>query len=330
MDPITRQVALASAGAGVETIDDVFSVDLYTGSSSGNTVSNGINLSGEGGLVWLKNRDNANNHYLFDTNRGALNVLFADSILYQQSGISNSLTAFNSNGFTLGGNGNINNQGDDFVAWTLRKAPKFFDVVTYSGNWTARTIAHNLGSVPGFIWVKDLSDNNNWYCYHPTIGNERVLHLDSNYHQLYRGAGAWNSTDPTSSVFSLGTDNEVNRSGHTYVAYLFAEDENFIKCGSYIGNGTTSNTVNVGFEPQYLLVKGAPLNFFSDWFVIDNTRGVGNGTGAVDQLLKPSRTDAEDFADYVSFTSTGFTVNTTVSTVNQNAVTYVYMAIAAP
>ena len=329
MDPITRQVALASAGAG-ETVDDVFSVDLYTGSSAGNTVTNGINLSGEGGLVWLKNRDNANNHWLFDTNRGALNVLFADSNTLQQGGIPNSLTSFNSDGFTLGGNSNTNNQGDYFVAWTLRKAPKFFDVVTYTGNWTARTIAHNLGSVPGFIWVKDLSDNLDWYCYHPAIGNERYLSLNSSIYQQYRGAGAWNSTDPTSSVFSVGTDNEVNRSGHTFVAYLFAEDEEFIKCGSYTGNGTNSNTVNVGFEPQYLLFKAAPTNFFSDWFVFDNTRGVGNGTGAVDQLLRPSSNAAEDFADYVSFTSTGFTINTALSSANQSGITYVYMAIAAP
>ena len=307
MDPITRQVALASAGAG-ETVDDVFSVDLYTGTSSANTITNNINISGDGGLVWLKGRDFPSNHFLFDTQRGATNVLYADSHVYQQANVANSLTSFNSNGFSLGGNGNINNQGDDFVAWTFRKAPKFFDVVTYGGNYTARTISHNLGSVPGFIWVKNLSEAENWYCYHPAIGNQRYLSLNSSIYQQYRGAGAWNSTDPTSSVFSIGTDNEVNKTGNTYVAYLFAEDEDFIKCGSYTGNGTTSNTINVGFEPQYVLIKGAPTNFFSDWFIFDTTRGIGNGTGAVDNALLPSSNGAEFSADYLTTTSTGLDV----------------------
>ena len=330
MDPITRQVALASAGAGGETIDDVFSVDLYTGSAAGNTVNNGINLSGEGGLTWLKNRDNPGSHWLFDTQRGATNVLYADSHTYQQANVANTLTSFNTDGFTLGGNSNINNQGDDYVAWTFRKAPKFFDIVTYTGNWTNRTISHNLGSVPGFIWVKNLSEAENWYCYHPGIGNERYLSLNSSIHSQYRGSGAWNSTDPTSSVFSLGTDNEVNKTGNTYVAYLFAEDEDFIKCGSYTGNGTTSNTVNVGFEPQYLLIKAAPTNFFSDWVIFDTTRGVGNGTGATENILLTSSNGAEFALDRVAFTSTGFTVTSANAGVNQNAVTYVYMAIAAP
>lgn len=328
MDPITRQVALASAKAGGETIDDVFSVDLYTGSAAGNTVTNGIDLSGEGGLVWLKNRDNPNNHYLFDTQRAGY-YLWSDSHSYQQAQ-SNTLTSYNSDGFTLGGNSNINNQGDDFVAWTFRKAPKFFDVVTYAGNYTARTISHNLDSVPGFIWVKNLSEPENWYCYHPAVGNERYLSLNSSIYQQYRGVGAWNSTNPTSSVFSIGTDNEVNKTGNSYVAYLFAEDTNFIKCGSYTGNGTTSNTVNVGFEPQYLLIKAAPTNFFSDWYIFDNTRGVGNGIGAQENILLTSSNGSEFALDRVAFTSTGFTVTSGSAVVNQNAVTYVYMAIAAP
>lgn len=323
------QMMLAAAGGGV-SVDDVFSVDLYTGDSSGQTITNNIDLSGKGGLVWLKNRDNANSHYLFDTERGVTDVLNADSNLYEQTGVANTLTAFNSNGFTLGGNSNTANQGDDFVAWTWRKQPRFFDVVTYAGNSTAgRTISHDLGCVPGFIWVKNLDQSDDWYCYHPGTGNTKILRLNSSSYPLVRSPGAWNDTSPTSSVFTVGTDDEVNKLNENYVAYLFAEDEQLIKCGSYTGDGSSSNSINVGFEPQYVLIKNASSPSVVDWIVFDTARGIGTASNA-DKSLQPSSTSAESFGDFLNVTSTGFTLTNASGATNSSGHDFIYMAIAAP
>ena len=323
------QMMLAAAGGGV-SVDDVFSAFTYSGNSTNRTITNNINLSGEGGAVWIKGRDVNNSHYLFDTERGVTDVLNPDSNLYESGGVANSLTAFNSDGFDLGTNTNINDSSNDYIAWTWRKQSRFFDVVTYTGNSTAgRTISHDLGCVPGFIWVKNLSQSDDWYCYHPGTGNTKILRLNSNSYPLVRSPGAWNDTSPTSSVFTVGTDDEVNKTGENYVAYLFAEDEQLIKCGSYTGDGENSNTINVGFEPQFLLIKAAPTNFNSNWFMYDTARGIGTAANA-DKLLKADVTHAEESTDFINLTSTGFTITGSVGSINANNITHVYMAIAAP
>jgi hypothetical protein len=262
----------AQASGPANYIEDVFQTWLYTGNGSTQTITNGIDLAGKGGLVWLKDRSNSGdpkNHYLYDTVRGTSVSLSSNLTNGNISTSGIQLTAFNNNGFNLGSSSNINQNTFNYASWTFREQPKFFDVVTYTGNNTSgRTVAHNLGSVPGCIIVKQLNGANPWFVYHRSLGASKHLRLNTTNAELTTD-NPWNNTSPTSTVFTLGDGSAVNGGGNTYVAYLFAHDaggfglsgtDNVISCGSYTGNGSsTGPTVTLGYEPQWILVKSATL-----------------------------------------------------------------------
>ena len=174
MDPIARMVAAGAAGVSGSSepglyVDEVFSTFLYEGNGSTQSIDNGIDLSGEGGFVWFKGRDLTISHRLYDTERGATKRL-SSSLTDAESTGTNDLTAFNSNGFSVGNNGGVNANGYDYVSWTFRKAPGFFDVVTWSGNSaTGRQISHNLGSKPGMILIKIINSTYDWVVYHQPL-----------------------------------------------------------------------------------------------------------------------------------------------------------------
>ena len=143
MDPIARMVAAGAAGAAggdATYVDDMFSTYVYEGNGSTQSIDNGIDLSGEGGLVWFKGRDLTISHRLYDTERGATKRL-SSSLADAESTGTNDLTAFNSNGFSIGNNGGVNASGYDYVSWSFRKAPGFFDVVTYAGTGSAHSLS---------------------------------------------------------------------------------------------------------------------------------------------------------------------------------------------
>jgi hypothetical protein len=287
--------------------------------------------NGEGGLVWTKNRANAFNNFLYDTERGATNYLISDSTIDQQT-VATSLTSFNSNGFTLGADdyGNIVS-GAAAVSWTFRKAEKFFDVVTYTGNGTAQNIAHNLGSTPAVIFVKQTSSTSNWSVYHSSLGATQVIFLNLTNGAFTSGIDNWNSTAPTDSQFSVGPSTATNTSGQTYVAYLFASDaggfgddgdESIIKCGSFTNSGSSTATVNLGFEPQFLMVKSTVTA--QNWFIFDNMRGMPWSSGA--NYLNPNTSAAETGAGPTfSLTATGFNLQGFIA-----SEPYIYIAIRRP
>jgi hypothetical protein len=303
-------------------IEDVFQTWLYTGNDSTNTITNGIDLSTKGGLVWIKSRSAGYGHYIFDTNRGALNRL-ASNGTGAQSSISNSLTSFLSNGFSLGSEVGVNESPGNYVSWTFRKQPKFFDVVTYTGTGSARTIAHSLGSVPGCIIVKRLDFDGLWRVYHRSLGATKNLKLNLTDAEATDSA-IWNDTAPTSTEFTVGTNGNVNASGSTYVAYLFAHDaggfgltgtDNVISCGSY----TSATAINLGYEPQWLMVKRADSTGGS-WYIINNMTGFTSDVFG--PRLIPNSSSAEGNDSVASVTSTGFN-----SQLVDGAGTYIYVAI---
>lgn len=318
-------LAGASGGAGEITVDDVFSIDLYTGNAGTQTITNDINLSGEGGLVWIKSRS-SRAHYLFDTARGVYKKLESNASK-DEGNAATTLTAFNSDGFTIGSNGDVNTNSENYVAWTFRKAPGFLDVVTYTGNGTAgRTVSHNLEEAPGVIICKSRSyEPTNWAVYFKARGADDYWSLNVNSAGSYLDGGnsnfrCWNKVSPTSTEFTLGSDNMVNRNGETYVAYLFGEDmSDVIKCSSYTGTGG-SNPINVGFQPQFVLIKNA----FStgNWIIIDDERN----------KRIYANTDASEATDtgWGGFSSTGFTLTNAASDYNSSGGTYFYIAIADP
>ena len=334
------QAAAGNAGGGALYAEDVFSTYLYTGEGAGTTITNGIDLADAGGLVWAKNRGTANGHYLLDTaSNGAL--ILQSNTTGAGIAVSPPYMVAQSTGYTTGGaDSGWNGTGQDMVSWTFRKAEKFFDVVTYTGNSTAgRTVAHNLGSVPACIIIKRTDGTSEWPVYHKD---------ESSYGTTGQYEGRLNETSdfgwdyisgtPTDSVFAVTGDTAVNLSGATYVAYLFASDaggfgddgdESIIKCGSYTGDGGAGTTeVNLGFEPQWILVKATSAA--DNWFIIDNMRGWATESNTSnDAVLLPNTSNAESTGGYLDITATGFKT-TLFSNVNVSGRTYAYVAIRRP
>ena len=286
--------------------------------------------NGEGGLVWIKRRDFSSDHWLFDTQRGATKFLVSNDTPGQDTA-STTLTSFNSDGFTLGSSSLTNQSSTPYASWTFRKAPGFFDVVTWTGNAAdvdaSRTISHSLGSVPGTIIVKRTDGAADWQVYHRSLGATKYLNLNQTNAEgtsVYR----WRDTAPTSSVFTVGYTN--NAPGNTYVAYVFAHDEavfgenadqSVIKCGSYVGS-TAGTTVNLGWEPQWILVKN--ISSAENWRLHDTMRGMSsNDSATAGSLIYPSLSFAETDSRCPRPTSTGF-----ISESNQSSShTFIYIAI---
>jgi hypothetical protein len=290
-------------------IEDVFSTWLYTGASGAQSINNGIDLAGEGGLLWLKDRTNAGTyHYLEDSARGAAYSLNTNTTGAQQY-YPNYVTSFNSNGFTIGAG--QDNVGAAYVSWTFRKQPKFFDVVTYTGTGTGtRTLNHNLGSAPGFFVIKRTDSTGTWFCYHNSLGVSQYLALE-NTNAAAAFTNCWQT--PTSTTFGFGTSS-FNINGATYVAYLFAHDsggfgltgtDNVISCGSFTGSGAgVATTVTLGYEPQFIIAKRTDAA--QNWIMFDNMRGFDNTNAA---RLFPNLSNAESTVpaeNYFTPTATGF------------------------
>ena len=310
-------------------IESVFSTYLYTGTGSTQTITNGIDLAGKGGLVWLKSRSAATNNSWFDTVRGATKSLHSNTSDASTTD-SLSLTSFNANGFTLGTGGTtgdeVNVSAATYVSWTFRKQIKFFDVVTYTGTGAAQTISHNLGSVPGFIIVKPISQAGfTSYAYHTSLGNTQGIPTNSTG-AAFTSINLWNNTDPTSTTFTVGAGS-TNNSGQTYVAYLFANNaggfgltgtDNVISCGSFTTDASGNATVNLGYEPQWLMYKVSSAT--SNWFISDTMRGwTADGN---QNRLNPNLSNAESAATGINPTATGFVVSGLSA-----STTFIYIAI---
>ena len=337
MSNLTRAMMMGAAGASADPlyVDDVFSTYLFLGSSSPVTITNGLDLSGEGGLIWIKARtstashatsSSANNYYgIMTPNTTAAD---ADSTTQYVKGTS---TGFQ---VTMG-NITPNDAGEDMASWSFRKAPGFFDVVTYTGNGSAQNISHSLGSVPGMIIIKCTTNAyTDWLVYHRSLGATKAITLNSTAAAVTSGAAHWNNTAPTSSVFTVNTAGNVNLNGGTHVAYIFAhdeasfgtdEDESIIKCGTYAGSGSTQN-ISLGFEAQWVMFKN--ITTAGDWKMGDIMRGM---TDASSQVFDANAVGAEGAAAY-NFApySDGFTIGTNLSSINQSGQTYIYMAIRRP
>ena len=331
---IERKVGMGIAGqpSGSTDVAEVFSTDLYTGNSGTNVINNGIDLAGEGGLVWFKCRNVTNNHYFVDTERGASKLLYGPAV-HAETSSANSVTSFNSNGFTLGTDDTdgINKNTRSQVSWTFRKKSGFFDCVTWTGNGVAgRTIAHSLGCDIGMLIIKRTNASHDWTVYHKGLGNDiKFLELNTTSAEAI-GDGALTST--TFKVNDDGWGYDTNVSGGTYVAYVFADnsaedaEDQMIKCGSFTGNGSaTGPVVNLGWEPQFLITKVVDSNHWNMW---DSMRGI---TAADDDArLYPNLTNAENTSEKLQLTPTGFQIKSSSISINTSGVKTIYMAIRAP
>jgi hypothetical protein len=302
---------------------------LYTGNGSTQTITNGIDLAGKGGLVWIKSRNVSESNVLYDTARG-VNQQLQSNNTDASSNSSNTLTAFNSNGFTLGTN--RTDPSVNYVSWTFRKQPKFFDVVTFTAPSSGViTINHNLGSVPGCVILKRTDADQFWVVNHRSIDNTKYLVLNSTASETSASplAVTYGATTVTYSAGYLTPNAQ-------YVAYLFAHNaggfgltgtDNVISCGSYtVDSVGTKVTVDVGYEPQWLLIKRA-TGGTGAWCLFDNMRGIA--TSGDDAMLQAQSTGSEAAlggVNAINLTSTGFETGTD-GTVKQASSDYIYIAI---
>lgn len=316
--------------------EDVFSTYLYTGNGASLAINNGIDLAGKGGVVWIKDRASSTSHAVFNPSRLTPNT--------NNSQDGTAVLNFTSSGFSFTGSNtlsnnflNANTNGVSYTSWTFREAPKFFDVVTYTGDGTSlRGINHSLGVIPGLVIVKATSTTANWFVaartnagtYHRTDGNGNGA---LNASTVFDTSGPFDfssfsyvsNTAFTPQVVAGGTVANGNASGVSYIAYLFAHDPSatgLIQCGSFTTDASGNASVtSLGWEPQFLLVKAASTT--GDWIMLDTARG-WNMTSA-DALLRANLSNAETTTtEYGNPTATGFDFKGGAA-----SATYVYMAI---
>ena len=354
MDPNTLKAIQGAAGGAADPVyvDDVFSVTLHTGTSATHQIVNGIDLAGEGGMTWFKQRTPYSDaHYVYDSHRDFENPIRPneDSGHLSRTG-EQSITSYNSNGFTMSSDppSDINaSYGSDpsgqYVCWTFRKQKKFFDIVTWTGNGSGdRTLSHNLGSVPGCVIVKRTDGTMNWGVYHRETGTAMADggELDTTF--KFGESGNINpiKSTPTSTQIEIrGGTNEYNTNTQTYVAYLFGHNEAafgengnevIINCGKYTGNGSTTDgtTIELGFEPQWVLHKGSSDT--SSWLIWDTMRGFNaQGDFVVELRANENATETERSSGALAETfPTGFKAVGNGGDSNYLNDDYIYIAIA--
>lgn len=318
-----------------------FDVKTYTGNASTQAITG---LGFTPGLVWMKSRGRAVDHAFYDQVRGVEKRLESNNTDAEVTGDTTGLTAFNSDGWTMGALDQINGTTatNSFVGWAWKangagasntdgsitssvsaNTTADFSIVTYTGTGANATVGHGLGVVPKLIIVKQRSSGTteNWAVYHASLANTEYVLLNTTAAKA-TGATYWNSTTPTSTVFSLGSAADTNESAKDFVAYCFAEVPGYSKFGSYTGNGSTGGAfVWCGFRPKYVLVKSSTTT--DDWRIYDALRPGYNVLGG-DSRANSSA--AEATAAEIDFTANGFKLR--VTTTPNAAQTYVFAAFA--
>tara|TARA_R100000900_G_scaffold141665_1_gene122878 strand:- start:40 stop:1089 length:1050 start_codon:yes stop_codon:yes gene_type:complete len=330
------------------TIDNpelYFQTKLYTG--NGGTQS--ITLDGSENMqpdwVWLKRRDSADNHNTFDSVRGATHRLITN-LNNAQDTVTNMLTSFNSDGFSVGSHEGVNGSSMTYASWNWKAGTSFtndasatgvgsidsagsvntdagFSIISFTDGGSNATIAHGLGVVPKVIIIKNRAASEGWYSYWQPLGNDKQLRLNSTAASADAGS-MWNDTTPTSSVFSLDT-NTAGLSSGNYISYCFAEKKGYSKFGSYTGNGNADGTfVYTGFKPAFVLIKVTSTT--NDWEIHDNKRGSSN---VINAILQPNLSDAESTSGReIDFLSNGFKLRNSGTQNNLSGGTFIYMAFA--
>ena len=312
------------------TIDDpsaYFQTKTYTGNGSTQDITFDGNSNLQPDWLWLKGRSLAEGHTLQNSVTGVTKHLHTNNTDAQvtDTGI---VTAFNSDGFSLGDEGDVNGNSSTFVGWGWKKQAGLFDIVTYTGNGSNRTISHNLGVAPTMMIIKNIeSGGTNWFVYHVGIGNAaKYVKLNQTNAESTK-ASLFNSTAPTSSVFSLGTDNDGNESGQDFIAYLFGNTQGVSNCGSYVGNGNSDGTfIFTGFKPAFVMTKRTDS---ADWWgMFDNKRILYNGTYSPYPLFA-NTSDAEvTDSKLIDLISNGFKIKSSNGAINASGGSYIFMAFA--
>ena len=317
---------------------EYFNTNLYTGNGGTQSFTE---IGFQPDWVWIKNRSGTEDHMLYDAVRGVTKDIRANQTNAESTN-ANSLTAFETDGYSIGSSGNINNNGSNFVGWNWKangagssntdgsitstvsaNTTSGFSIVSYTGTGANATVGHGLGVAPKMIIFKNRTVARNWISYHDSIGATKFMYFNLTNAET-TDSTAFNNTAPTSSVFSLGSNVGGNESGSSMIAYCFAEVKGFSKFGSYTGNGSTDGAfIYTGFKPAWLMVKRTDIG--DGWTIVDNKRNTYN---LVTQRLQAQVSDAESALDLIDFTSNGFKNRNNFVSWNSSGGTYIYMAFA--
>ena len=318
---------------------DYFNTKLYTGTGSQQTIS-GVGF--ESDFTWIKLRNqNTANHELFDIIRGATKYLGSNTTSAEQTD-AQKLQSWNSDGFVIGTNGNVNQNTASFASWNWKangagvsntdgsinstvsvNQSAGFSIVTYSGNaTTGATIGHGLNSVPKMIIVKSRTNGSDWWgTYHHSLGNTKAVFLNDNNIQQTRTY--WNNTSPDENVFTVSNERSVNGSGETFVAYCFADVTGYSKFGSYVGASSTDGAfIYLGFKPTFFMAKSVS-NSTENWYMFDSKR---EGYNPENRDLYADLNAVEGSADWLDFVSNGVKFRYNSAGLNGSSNTYIYAA----
>ena len=315
---------------------DFFNTVTYT-ATSGTTSVTGVTFQPD--LIWAKDRGRAENPPVYDSVRGA-GKRFLTSVTTAENDEGSNGISFDADGFTTGQDGSSGQDGENYVAWNWKAGttsglsggtitPSAYSINTTAGfgiykrtgTATAGTIAHGLGDVPKFIISKNLSSGSNIRCYHVSRGNTKCINL--NEQNAEETNSMWNDTTPTSTVYSIGSNNDGNKSGDTFIDYVFCEKRGYSKFNNYVGNNnaTRGAFAYTGFKPAFILLKDASGS--SDWQILDNKR---EGYNPDNDRIKANSNQAEDSTDYLDILSNGFKIYSTSGDYNTDGNVFIYAA----
>jgi hypothetical protein len=325
---------------------------LYTGTGGTVNVNNAVNgVSFQPDFVWIKNRGYPQSNTLYDSIRGVYNVLVSNSTVAEDAETANhGLSAFASNGFTLIGEtvnqGGVNTSPYNYVGWQWKaggtavsntagsitssvsaNTTAGFSVVTYTGNGTAgATIGHGLGVAPSMVIVKVRNAVNDWCVYHVGQAAANASGLYLNLTNVSVAVGWWNSTTPTSTVFTLGSNAIVNNTGSPFVAYCFAPVAGYSAFGSYAGNSSTDGPfIYTGFKPRFIMIKAATR--INSWHMTDTSRSTYN-TALETVWANESTAESTSAANAIDVLSNGFKLRYSTGEMNNSGDTYIYACFA--
>ena len=326
----------------IDKPSDYFNTVLYTGTGSSHAIT-GVGFAPN--WVWLKRRDTSGNNYVFDTVRGATQRLITNDPA--SDAVDNaSLTAFGSDGFTVNTETDLNANSGTFVSWNWKAGTSVsgtstgsgtgkaysgsvnttsgFSIIKYLGNGSSgHTIPHHLSAVPQFIVVKSLDRGTNWITYQAPLGAGKFLRLNQTNAES-TSSSRWNDTTPTSTVFTVGNDGDLNNNDEDYIAYIIANVQGYSKIGNYTGNGNADGPFTyLGFKPAFIMIKRTDVA--KNWYINDNLR---DGYNNDNPYLSPNLTAAETGGTEIDLLSNGFKITASGTGHNASGGTYIYMAFA--
>ena len=322
--------------------NNYFNNVLHTGTGSTTSIT-GVGFQPD--MVWSKQRNGTDNHVIIDAVRGATKLIQPDTSTQEQTG-SQTLTSFDSDGFSVGTDAGWNGNSNTYVMWNWKggttsgittngstvitpsaysfSATSGFSAVKYTGNGNTTTkVAHGLGAAPKWILIKQTNSSNDWSVYHIAAGNDTSLTLNSNGGTT-GGSNRFYDTTPDSVNFTLGDSGLVNGSGDTYIAYCFAEKSGFSSFGKYIGNASSHGPfIHCGFKPAWFMIKRIGSGY--SWAMKDNKINPNN---PVSVEMYANDTSGDTAGSAIDFCSNGVKIRSNSGTYNHSGISYAYMAFA--